>query len=125
MPIEELTPIDVSHACCFCGTTHRTALSVLRASQQEAPIPVADDVVRLPQCECGAVEFLAHSLPNETAHPSPGSYGHLHRLLVDHLHAVLDGATDGPAELAQWFPDGLRLAVPPPTNSATSPGGAQ
>ena len=126
MPLTEVTATDVAHVCSACRGTRRTTLSGLKEGQAAlAPLTQAPDVLRLPPCECGATEFLVRSPEGEPPHPVPGGLGHLHRLLVDHLHLVLDGTPVSSAELAQWFPDGLRLPVGPLASPATSAGGGQ
>jgi len=80
----------------------------------------------LPLCPaCGSREVLIASAEGET-HPFPGSVGHLHQLLVDHLCAtlvergrvlpdvvkrrgLLKPALVAKDSLAQWFPDGFKF----------------
>ena len=89
-------------------------------------------VVPLPPCPaCKSSEFLIRSTDGEPAHPAPGSFGHLHRLLVDQVHAelvkrkrVLPSLKDkqgvvqtglakpvAATELKRWFPSGMKIAV--------------
>jgi len=140
MPIDELTSEDVIHSCVACGATRRLALSALASGgngQPVAPDVGGGGVLQLPACECGVVEFLMASPPGEPPHPSPGSLGHLHRLLVDALHAEVarralapgEGSEEGEgsrapavtadAELRAWFPQGLRMPRPRPPSSGT------
>lgn len=129
MPLTEVTATDVAHVCSACRSTRRTTLSALKEGQAAlAPLAQSPDVLRLPPCECGATEFLVRSPEGEPPHPVPGGLGHLHRLLVDHLHSVLAGTPAPSAELAQWFPDGLSLPVEPlasSINPAAAVGGGQ
>jgi hypothetical protein len=126
MPIEELTSEEVLQRCSVCQTATRSKLQTLSLGVGST---VADDldgrVVRLPACpKCKAEEFLIRS---EGAPPAtPGSYGDLHRLLVDQLHASLAklGRFDSrlrvpalvdldPATVKEFFPDGFKLLAPP------------
>ena len=128
MPIDELTNDDVNQTCASCRSTRRIALGNLIAGD-EGPTPESSvpNVVRLPPCaSCGAVEFLIRSPDEEAAHPSPGCFGHLHRMLVDQLHAelvqrkrVIGALKDKPAiakpiskdDVMRWFPKGLKIEM--------------
>ena len=125
MPIREIDDDFIEQGCAACEAVHRVGLDDLRVGVSREG-KVDPSVVPLPPCEsCGAVEFLIRSSDSEPEHPSPGSFGHLHRLLVDTLHARLvsrgclaEGLTrrkakaaraPGKAEIKRWFKDGLKL----------------
>ncbi len=138
MPLLEVRDADVSQRCSRCDAVRSIGISSLEAgivlgAQQD------DRIVRLPSCTgCGATEFLIRSHPRDVSMGISGTAGHLHRLLVDHLHAELvrrdqhiNGAAPGgersfeawaPApsqeELRQWFPHGLKIEAPPGVSSA-------
>jgi len=120
MPITAFYDNTLTLHCARCGGAQEVPLDllvvgILREATVE-PLTIA-----LPPCPaCNGQEFLFH--PQEYAHPHPGSYGHLHRLLVialyDRLVAlgkVQDGVTTlpplDPAVLADWFPEGLVLPM--------------
>ena len=89
MSIREITDTDIEQLCENCGQTRRLNLADLKVGVIREKQPIAN-VVRLPQCEsCGSAEFLFPSGKDEPDHPSPGSFGHLHRILVDVLHSQL------------------------------------
>ncbi|MGN6107482.1 MAG: hypothetical protein ACTHU0_20400 [Kofleriaceae bacterium] len=129
MAIHELTDDEAVQRCERCGSEHRIPLSSLQVGAGQGGY-VDGEVVRLPRCStCGATEFLVRS-PDGEAHPSPGTFGHLHRLLVDHLHtrlvehAQVDpelvrggrapgvGARTSEADRALWFPRGMKIESP-------------
>ena len=129
MAIYEVTDSEVVQRCGRCAAENRIALDTLevgvaRDEQTDA------SVVPLPACPtCRSTEFLLRSPNDEPAHPAPGSFGHLHRLLVDEMHAELvkrkkvipllkdnQGRVDpklakpvAAEELARWFPQGLKI----------------
>jgi len=126
MPISALRETDFDQQCIKCGGVRALSfdsveVGVARESQSDA------GVIPLPACPtCGATEFLLRSLDDEE-HPSPGSYSHLHCLLVDTLHAELvkrdrlekalsrkEVPVRAPAAetLRRWFKDGLKLPRP-------------
>lgn len=128
MPIEELTNEDVLQRCSACQSTARVRLAALSIGVGSTlPEDVDGRVLRLPQCPtCKAEEFLIRSIDGQPV-PTPGSYAHLHRLLVDQLHAQLAkaGRVDkrlGKLKLSEltaanrkeFFPDGLKLPATPP-----------
>ena len=128
MTIRELNTDSLKQECAKCGAIRdidfaEIAVGVEREGQ------VDDAIVPLPPCSnCGATEYLIRSPKDEPQHPSPGSFGHRHRLLTDKLHARLvaqgklaDGFSTGnapttkepgDAELSKWFKDGLKLERP-------------
>lgn len=140
MAIYEMTDTEVVQRCAKCGTENRIALAGLTAgvgseSQTDARI------IALPPCPtCRSVEFLARSPDDEPDYPAQGSFGHLHRMLVDSLHAALvkadkvapslrdkQGHADqslarplAPAQQARWFPRGMKIE--PPAAERPQPG---
>lgn len=117
--VESMTGGEVVVRCASCEETRTLVLDRLEVRALGAAAMIA-----LPPCACGAVEFLIRS---EGAEPAqPGSEGHRHQLLVDHLHAEVAARGQVPASphvigickpvlpavLAQWFPEGLCLAAP-------------
>jgi hypothetical protein len=126
MPIEELADEHLVQRCAHCAAQHTIKHTAITAGVAAPAAPADAAVVALPACaNCGAQEFLLRSPVDAPEHPAPGSYGHLHRLLVDCLHARLvargrvakelrkaGGVTAVPVDegaLARWFPAGLRL----------------
>ncbi len=129
MSIHELNTSDVLQRCGKCAAENRIVLDslevgVARDDQTDA------GVVPLPACPtCRSTEFLLRSPDNEPAHPAPGSFGHLHRMLVDEVHAELvkrkkvipllkdkQGVVDpklarpvAAEDVARWFPKGLKI----------------
>ena len=129
MSIHELNTTDVLQRCGKCAAENRITLDSLevgaaRDGQTDA------GVVPLPACPtCRSTEFLLRSPDNEPAHPAPGSFGHLHRMLVDEVHAELvkrkkvipllkdkQGVVDpklarpvAAEDVARWFPQGLKI----------------
>jgi hypothetical protein len=72
-----------------CDRENRVALANLAVGVEHAE-QVEDGVVPLPECPtCRSREFLVRSPASEQAHPSQGSSGHLHQLIVDELHSQL------------------------------------
>jgi hypothetical protein len=132
MAISEVTDTDVFQHCDACGDERRVLLDALTVGV--AHEDRADGrVVPMPPCPvCGATEFLVRVPDNEPEHPSPGSFGHRHRMLVDHLHAelvgqdkvvapLLDQEGHAPASLARpltteakdrWFARGMKIDAP-------------
>jgi len=116
MPVIEVRDSGVIQRCSVCERQRE----VIRT---ELPQPEDDsDALPMPVCTCGAVEFLVRSPRGERPHPQPGSFGHLHRLLVDALHAAVrerkgageDGLATAVAralggERAKWFPRGPKI----------------
>lgn len=127
MPIREIHDRDLEQECIACGRSNMYGFDAITAgiAHEERVDP---NIIRLPVCgHCGAQEFLIRS-PSKDEHPAPGSYGHLHRLLVDELHARLvnagrlEGAIDAeniprhepnPEILRRYFPERLRLVRGP------------
>jgi len=145
MAIHEVTDTEVLQSCAKCNAENRIALSgvdvgVARDDQSDARI------VLLPACPtCRATECLIRSPDDEPAYPAPGTFGHLHRMLVDHLHAelvkknkVIPALRDnrGRADQAlarpvaqvtkdKWFPRGMKIDTParepPPAPNGGTP----
>jgi hypothetical protein len=126
MPLQSLTSGAVHQRCIACGEVRILTLDQLEVSIFEEKLEAPSSaMVALPPCAtCHSVEFLAGSSETAPEHPRPGSYGHLHRLLVDQLHAELldaDRVGDesrgrkprlkrpGDEVIAQWFPRGLTI----------------
>ena len=123
MAIFEVTDALVVQRCAKCSNENTTSLSSLS-------VGVARDnqgdpnVIPLPACpKCQSTEFLIRSADDAPAYPTPGSFGHLHRVLVDHLHARLVSAGQvnaavkhkvvarsvPSADLGRWFPNGMKI----------------
>ncbi|HEU4407114.1 MAG TPA: hypothetical protein VFS43_17730 [Polyangiaceae bacterium] len=130
----ELSATELVQACVVCGAQNRLPLATLRVGLGEGEERRTSTVALPPCASCGASEFLLRSPEGEPPHPAPGSPGHLHRLLVDHLYGRLalaeggDGGgpgrpRPGPSdeELRRWFPGGLRM--PPSKAEALRPTG--
>jgi len=89
MSIHEMNATDVLQHCAKCSAVNRIALDsievgIARDEQTDARL------VALPACPgCRSTEVLIRSPDNEQAYPAPGSFGHLHRMLVDQIHAEL------------------------------------
>ena len=127
MPIREIRANDLDQDCAKCGAVVTVAVSAIVAGVSHEG-QVNSNVVAMPVCAaCGAAEFLLRS-PTGEDHPSQGSYGHKHKLLVDKLHAklvqrgrVAEGLTpeqvptkEPPAAIMdKRFKDGLKLPPPP------------
>jgi len=129
MALHEITDIDIRVRCGRCSLEVRPQLTTLSVGVVRNGT-VDERVIPLANCAtCGSNEFLMRTPDDDPPYPSPGSFGHLHRLLVDHLHAELinrdrmitevrtkigtnKAAFIRPltAELiAKWFPSGLKL----------------
>ena len=131
MSIHEMNATEVLQRCGKCAAENRIVLDslevgVARDDQTDAA------VVSLPACPtCRSTEFLLRSPDDEPAHPAPGSFGHLHRMLVDEVHAELvkrkkvigalkdkQGRVDAtiarpvsPEDVQQWFSKGLKIEL--------------
>ncbi len=89
MAIQEITDTEIVQRCAGCDRENRVALASL-AVGVEREDQVEDSVVPLPERPtCRSREFLVRSPTSEQGHPSQGSSGHLHRLMVDELHSQL------------------------------------
>jgi len=112
MPITKLAEGQFSQVCARCNVERDVtfeALAQLRDEQTE------DVRFLLPACaQCGSIEILIPRGSGADEHPAPGSYGHLHRLLVNELSARIQGGSSSAGspqkdELMKWFPEGLVL----------------
>ncbi|NTX51842.1 hypothetical protein [Myxococcus sp. CA039A] len=133
MAIHEVTVEDVLQRCARCGSGNRLSLEALEVGVARRE-DIDDGLVQLPPCPaCRSTEFLIRPAESEPEHPAPGSFGHLHRLLVGHVHAklvergrlhsVLNPKGGGAGKVAvrplsqeareRWFPQGLRIEMPP------------
>src|SRR4051812_10280104 len=94
MAILEVTNTDVLQRCERCENERWIPLAGLQAGVALDPVSGSDPtIIPLPPCpNCSSFECLIREPDDEPAHPSPGSFGHLHRLLVNHLHSVLVSA---------------------------------
>lgn len=132
MPIEELTSEAVLQRCAVCQTETKVPLPTLSIGVgSQVPEDIDPRVVRLPACPiCKAQEFLIRSVDGQPT-PAPGTYAHLHSLLVDQLHAELASVGRVEKRLVdlkvtevsaaakkEFFPDGLKLPAPLPETLA-------
>lgn len=90
MAIQEITGTEAVQRCAGCDSENHIAFSALEVGI-ERDEQVDDSIVALPACPtCHAREFLLRSPAVELQYPlQDGSAGHLHRLIVDELHAEL------------------------------------
>lgn len=90
MAIQEITSTELVQRCAKCDRENRIALSNLEVGL-ERDEQVDEAIVPLPECPtCRSREYLLRSPLEEQTYPAQqGSAGHLHRLLVDELHAQL------------------------------------
>jgi len=131
MSIHEMNATEVLQRCGKCNAENRIVIDSLEAGV--ARDDQADPrVVPLPACPtCRSTEFLIRSPDAEQGHPAPGSFGHLHRMLVDQVHAELVkrkkvisalkdklGRVDStiarpvsPEDVQQWFSKGLKIEL--------------
>lgn len=129
MPITKLRADSIQQHCSACASQQDVPLAQLAAGVSRDTV-IDPYIIALPTCAgCGAREFLIRTAqPEQLARLRPGSYGHLHHLLVDRLHFQLVGQrrvvagadvreleklprTD--TELETWLPDGLTLPPRP------------
>lgn len=143
MPIYEVTSTDALQICVSCDRATRLPLATLQAGVPD-PRGAEALAVLLPPCpQCGSVEYLFRSPDAEPEHSEPGSFGHLHRLMVDHLHSELvkadrvhpgirdkkTGKPDPriaravkPADREKFFPRGLKIDRPNAPSRGPAPG---
>jgi len=133
MAIHEVIDDAVIQRCANCKQDNRIAIASLTVGIQHGEHR-DESLITLPVCPgCGSVEVLRRSAANEGDHPAPGTFGHLHRMLVDHLHAELVRRdqvapgfrnVDGRANtvlarpltagaIERWFPHGMKLESAP------------
>jgi len=130
MPILEVTNTHLTQRCATCEGLRELGFRELTPTSDEG------DVLALPACSCGSVEFLVGAPQDEPPHPSPGSFGHLHRLVVDTLVALVREAMEDDEELPiadavsqqlgqeavqMWFPDGVSLEPRKPATDDPEP----
>lgn len=128
MAIHEVTNAELLQRCAKCGAENRIALDALEVGLTRDD-HVDARIVCLPACpRCRSTEFLLRSPDDEPAHAAGGSFGHLHRMLVDHVHAelvtrarvvpALKHAAQDVAAFARplskeavqrWFPEGFKI----------------
>jgi hypothetical protein len=125
MTIREISDNSIEQTCDVCGNVQSCSLDDLTVGLMTEN-QVNGDVIPIPPCgNCGAVEYLMPSKKDAPDHPSPGSFGHRHAILVDVLHERLvqrSRVTNGidattmkkkkhsPEEINHWFKDGLKLS---------------
>ena len=118
MPIIELTSDTFSQSCAVCSSERTFALGDAVPEETAS----GSRLIRLPTCiKCGSVELLIPLQSDPDADPEPGSYGHLHRLLVEELDERLtptraDGARRSKRE--KWFATGFKVPVGPTPQDA-------
>lgn len=132
MPIREVLDETIEQECGHCRSVHK--VPYLQMSVGLALEGLADDMsVILPLCpSCGAQEFL---FAFEGDDSFPGSYGHLHRLLVNIVYRRLIDEDVVKSSLSQknlpqvadsevlhkWFPNGFRLHRPVTEHMQSAP----
>ena len=89
MPIESLNDRKVEQRCINCGTARTLELDQLELRLEPGARPDASPAkVELPICAnagCSSSETLFASPAKAAVAAVPGSYGHLHSLMVDKL----------------------------------------
>jgi hypothetical protein len=127
MPLRAMTMSSLVHRCSKCDRVREIEFDELTVELGDDPLVAC--AVRLPWCPgCRTEEHLLGASAAVPEHPHPGSYAHLHRLLVDHACAELIRAGRGsnaaavdearvrrrpPGQLAAWFPSGLSMPPDP------------
>jgi hypothetical protein len=132
MALHEVTEDTVVQRCANCKRDNRIAIASLTVGVEHGEHR-DESLITLPVCPgCSSVEVLRRSADDEGDHPAPGTFGHLHRMLVDHLHAELvRRAQVAPAvrkadgrsapvlarpltadAIERWFPRGMKLESP-------------
>jgi hypothetical protein len=131
MAIYEVTSTEVVQRCGKCNAENRIPVTGIEVGiAHEAQTDAR--TIPLPACPtCGSSEFLIRSPDDEPEYPAPGTFGHLHRMLVDDLHAELvkadkvipalldslghaDPTLARPVEQAardRWFPSGMKVGA--------------
>jgi hypothetical protein len=93
MPIESLNDLTVDVRCINCGTARTLGLEELEVKLEEGAKPdTAPAKIDLPACAnpvCRSSETLFASPTKAAIAAVPGSYGHLHSVLVDKLATQL------------------------------------
>lgn len=130
MAIYEVLDDNILQRCENCMSANLLALDDLLVGVEHEG-KTDERIVPLPACSaCGSGEYLIRTAKEDPEHPVPGSFGHLHRLLVDHVHAelvrrkrVASSLRERTAEslvaktvadtaFRRWFPQGLKLMMP-------------
>lgn len=90
MAIQEITTTEVIQRCAKCDAENRVALDSLEVGVEREG-QVDDAIVPMPECQtCHSREFLVRSPADEQEYAGArSSPGHLHRLIIDELHAEL------------------------------------
>jgi hypothetical protein len=128
MPIYEVTETDMLRRCASCHEARRYPFTALTVGVERRGV-ASPGIIPLPACTCGSVEYLVRVPDTDPPHPAPGSFGHLHAMLVQELHRRLliagrlspDLANETPPVVAgpgldaatkqRWFPNGLKIEV--------------
>lgn len=124
MTIKKITDDTIEQTCDACGSksTHNLdELTVGVVIDQQ----INADIIPLPNCHsCGAIEYVIPTKEDAPDHPSAGSFGHRHAILVDILHerlvqrgrvatgietTNLKKRQRTQEEIDRWFKDGLEL----------------
>ena len=121
MPIVQVSTDHLRQLCTVCQQRRDVPFDSLSFTGE--PDGPDTGILAIPPCGCGATEFLVRAPQDEPEHPLPGSYGHLHRLMVDALIDALRDRSATPATdvlaavndnltaeaLETWFPSGLQI----------------
>ena len=130
MPIVQVSTDHLRQLCTVCQQRRDVPFDSLSFTGE--PDGPDTGILAIPPCGCGATEFLVRAPQDEPEHPLPGSYGHLHRLMVDALVDALqlrdaDSAMDvlavvnenlGVDAVEKWFPNGLQAEPLAASNDA-------
>ncbi len=89
MPVIEILEDNIKQQCVSCREIHDISFADIMVGVRHNS-QIDEKIMPLPACkQCGAQEFLFCPSDDEPEHSAPGSFGHLHRLLVDILHAKM------------------------------------
>ena len=130
MPIVQVSTDHLRQLCTVCQQRRDVPFDSLSFTGE--PDGPDTGILAIPPCGCGATEFLVRAPQDEPEHPLPGSYGHLHRLMVDALIDALRDRSATPATdvlaavndnltaeaLETWFPSGLQIEPLAASNNA-------
>ena len=130
MPIVRIAADHIRQLCTACQGRREVPFDDLGFTGE--PDGPDTGILAIPPCSCGATEFLVRAPADEPAHPVAGSFGHLHRLLVDALvdalrarsvvpeTDVLAAVNDNLGSDARetWFPNGLQAEPLTASNDA-------
>ena len=125
MTIKKITDNAIEQTCDACGRARSCSLDELTVGVVNED-RINADVIPFPCCDnCGSVEYVIPYKEDAADHPSAGSFGHRHAILVDILHerlvergrvasgidpAKLKKRKRTKEEIDHWFEDGLDLA---------------